>query len=62
MDLAPTGKSFTITYAWFCRIADGRIAEVWSLPNGLGLLQQLDALPEPPSDRSVNKSNVTPRQ
>ena len=62
MDLAPTGRSFTITYAWFCRIADGRIAEVWSLPDGLGLLQQLDALPEPPSNRSLNEPNVTPSQ
>lgn len=54
MDLAPTGRSFTITYAWFCRIADGRIAEVWSLPDGLGLLCQLGALPEPSAYRSLN--------
>lgn len=56
MDLAPTGESFTIAYAWFCRIDDGLISEIWSLPNGLGLMQQLGALPEVPSSRSLTQS------
>lgn len=60
MDLAPTGRSFTITYAWFCRITDGRIAEIWSLPDGLGLMRQLGALPEPSSDRSLNERTQDP--
>jgi predicted ester cyclase len=46
MDLAPTGRSFEIACAWFFRINDDRIAEIWSLPDGLGLLKQLDAVPE----------------
>jgi predicted ester cyclase len=46
MDLAPTGRSFEIACAWFFRIKDDRIAEIWSLPDGLGLLTQLDAVPE----------------
>jgi len=46
VDLAPTGESFEIAYAWFCRIEDGRIAEIRSLPDGLGLLRQLGALSE----------------
>jgi len=46
VDLAPTGRSFEIPCAWFCRIEDDRIAEIWSLPDGLGLLKQLDAVPE----------------
>jgi len=46
MDLAPTGRSFEIACAWFCRVEDDRIAEIWSLPDGLGLLTQLDAVPE----------------
>lgn len=45
IDLAPTGQTFEITYVWFCRLEDGRIAETWSLPDGLGLLRQLGALP-----------------
>lgn len=45
VDLAPTGRSFEIAHAWFCRVEDGRIAEIWSLPDGLGLLQQLGAIP-----------------
>jgi len=46
LDLAPTGKSVEIAYVWFFRIEDGKIAEMWSLPDGLGLVQQLDAIPE----------------
>lgn len=60
MDLAPTGRSFTIPYAWFCRIDDGRIAEIWSLPDGFGLLRQLEALPQPPSDRPFSHSDNDP--
>jgi predicted ester cyclase len=46
LDLAPTGRSFDIACAWFSRIDGGRIAEVWSLPDCLGLVEQLDAVPE----------------
>lgn len=46
MDLAPTGRAFEIACAWFFRIENDRIAEIWSLPDGLGLLTQLDAVPE----------------
>lgn len=53
MDLAPTGASFEIPYAWFCRIGNGRIEEIWSLPDGLGLVQQLGAVPELPTHRSL---------
>lgn len=52
MDLAPTGASFDIAYVWFCRIDDGRITAIWSLPDGLGLMQQLGAIPELPSNYS----------
>lgn len=48
VDLAPNGASFEIAYVWFGRIENGQIAEMWSLPDGLGLLQQLDAIPEVP--------------
>lgn len=46
MDLAPTGRSFEIACAWFFRIENDQIAQMWSLPDGLGLLEQLDAIPE----------------
>ena len=46
LDLAATGAPVEIAYVWFYRIDDGRIAEVWSLPDGLGLVHQLDAAPE----------------
>lgn len=46
VDLAPTGRSFEIAVAWFCRIEDGRIAEMWTLHDALGLIRQLDAIPQ----------------
>ena len=61
LDLAPTGRSFEIAYAWFCRVDDGQIAAIWSLPDGLGLLQQLDAIPRLPSNRSPT-TDRTPEQ
>lgn len=53
VDLAPTGRSFEIACAWFCRIEDDRIAEIWSLPDGLGLVKQLDAVPPEFPHRSL---------
>lgn len=46
LDLAPTGETFEIAVVWFCRIEDGQIAEIWSFPDGLGLLRQVGALSE----------------
>lgn len=50
MDLAPTGRAFEIAYAWFCRIDDGQIAEIWSLPDGLSLVEQLGVVPTVPAE------------
>ena len=61
LDLAPTGRSFEIVCAWFCRVDDGQIAAIWSLPDGLGLLQQLDAIPGLLSNRSPT-TDRTPEQ
>lgn len=52
VDLAPSGRSFEIPYAWFCRINDEGIAEIWSLPDGLGLMRQLRAFDGHPSNRT----------
>lgn len=46
LDLTPTGDSFEIAVVWFCRVEDGQITEIWSLPDGLGLLRQLGAICE----------------
>lgn len=55
MDLAPTGQAFEIAYAWFCRIEDGRIAEIWSLPDGLGLVEQLGVVPTSTADPAATE-------
>jgi steroid delta-isomerase-like uncharacterized protein len=41
IDLAASGDTFEIAYVWFCRIEDDRITEIWSFPDGLGLMTQL---------------------
>lgn len=40
VDVAPSGRTFEISYAWFCRIERGRIAEIWSLPDGQRLRRE----------------------
>ena len=42
-----TGKQFMTTGIQIIRIADGKIAEAWSQPDTLGLLQQLGVVPMP---------------
>lgn len=53
LDLTPTGASFQIASVWFCRIDGGRIADIWSLHDALGLLQQLGANLEASGTRSA---------
>ncbi len=43
--IPPTGKSVTLTGMDFIRIADGKLAELWSNQDTLGLLRQLGAIP-----------------
>lgn len=52
LDVAPTGASFEIDCVWFARTDDGRISEIWSLPDGLALIRQLGVNPERNSDRT----------
>lgn len=51
VDLAASGHSFEIAYAWFCRIEDDDITEIWSLPDGLGLMTQLGVVSTTRDDR-----------
>lgn len=59
VDLDRTGETFEIACAWFCHIDDGEIAEVWTLPDGLGLVRQLGAIP-PVAPDSTEQSNRQP--
>jgi len=44
--LASPERSFDTVWAWVWRIENDRIAECWTLPAGLGLLRQPDAVPD----------------
>ena len=49
MGIPPTDKTITMTGTDIYRFVDGKIAEEWAQPDIFGLLQQLGALPTPPS-------------
>lgn len=46
--LAPTGESFESVGFQKYRIEDGALAEVWVLPNAMGMLRQLGIFPDSP--------------
>ena len=47
MGLEPTGRAISVEAISVFRIADGRIAEEWTVWDALGLLQQVGAVPVP---------------
>ncbi len=47
MGMAPTGREIHVDAITIHRIADGKIAEDWTVWDALGLLQQLGAVPTP---------------
>jgi steroid delta-isomerase-like uncharacterized protein len=48
MDIPATGETVTVTGMSLLHIEDGEIVEVYSNQDMLGLLQQLDAIPDSP--------------
>ena len=46
MGVAPTGNEIEVTGMIDMRLEDGRITELWGNFDALGLLKQLDAVPE----------------
>lgn len=48
MDVPATGKSVAVTGTSFIHIEDGEIVEAYNNHDMLGLLQQLDAIPDSP--------------
>jgi steroid delta-isomerase-like uncharacterized protein len=47
MGIPPTGREIHVDAITIHRIADGQIAEDWTVWDALGLLQQLGAIPAP---------------
>lgn len=46
--LAPTGESFEGPCFQKYRVEDGRVAELWALPNAMGMLRDLGIFPDSP--------------
>jgi predicted ester cyclase len=47
MGVAPTGSTIAVDAISVFRIAEGKIAEEWTVWDALGLLQQVGAVPAP---------------
>jgi predicted SnoaL-like aldol condensation-catalyzing enzyme len=47
MGVAPTGRTIAVDATSIFRVADGKIAEEWTVWDALGLLQQVGAVPAP---------------
>jgi steroid delta-isomerase-like uncharacterized protein len=47
MGVTPTGEHVTMAGIDICRVADGKIAELWGQEDMLGMMQQIGAIPEP---------------
>ncbi|MFC5367717.1 ester cyclase [Salinirubrum litoreum] len=47
-EIAPTGRRFAVPQFGIYRIEDGKIAEAWVLADALGIVEQLDNLPNSP--------------
>jgi predicted ester cyclase len=45
MGVDPTGKPIAVDAITIFRVADGKIAEEWTVWDALGLLQQVGAVP-----------------
>ena len=48
MGIAPTGRTLSVTGITIQHIRDGKVVEGWTNWDGMGLLQQLGAVPGPP--------------
>ena len=46
MNIPPTGKQFTVTGIEIHRFTDGKLVELWNIPDMLGALQQLGVIPK----------------
>lgn len=47
MGISATGKPVTVAGISIYRLAEGQIAELWDMPDNLGMLQQLGVVPPP---------------
>jgi steroid delta-isomerase-like uncharacterized protein len=48
MGIAPTGRPVSVTGITIQHLRDGKVVESWTNWDGMGLLQQLGAVPGPP--------------
>ena len=54
--ISPTGKSFSVDYVHWFRLADGKVAELWAVRDDLSRLQQLGLIPAPGQSEEANST------
>ena len=47
--IPPTGKEVSFSAMDFITLIDGKVAEEWEIADNMGLMQQIGAIPTPPS-------------
>lgn len=61
--IPPTGQEVSFSALDFITLIDGKVAEEWEIADNMGLMQQIGAIPTPPSATrgSSNGSSSTAR-
>jgi steroid delta-isomerase-like uncharacterized protein len=60
MDMPATGKRASVTGITLCRLAGGKIAEMWTNYDALGMMQQLGLAPMPGQEAIPMPPHVEP--
>src|SRR5215218_9370771 len=59
-DLAPNGKQVSVKHSHWYRLANGKVAETWSVRDDLGMMQQLGAIPQ--LGGAIHRGRITPEE
>ena len=58
--IPPTGQEVSFSAMDFITLIDGKVAEEWEIADNMGLMQQIGAIPTPPSAASGSSSTARP--
>jgi steroid delta-isomerase-like uncharacterized protein len=56
--IPPTGKEVSFSAMDFITLIDGKVAEEWEIADTMGLMQQIGAIPTPPSSAASDGSST----
>ena len=59
-DLDPSGRQVSVEQTHWYRLANGKVAETWSVRDDLGMMQQLGAIPQ--LGGAMHRGRITPEE